>query len=210
MSSQIMRHDHLLLGSWIDTCEYGADMRYIVALRLGLVVVTAIDTCDYEDEEGNVYDVCWDGNRLYFSVYWESSKDFAKCDLFLLSPNQVLLTQRVTRHHILIRKPDETLTLKQTGILGTWINTGEYWFSDTEYSVSFHNNQIVVLVVDAGDNERGEIYDTHYDNETVRFAVYWKSNGRFAKCQFVLNSPDQISFTNIYTEQIILIREQNI
>lgn len=209
MSSQIMRHDHPLLGAWIDTCEYGADMRYIVALRLGLVVVTAIDTRDYEDEEGNVYDVYWDGDRLHFSVYWESSKEFNKCEFLLIYPNQVLLTQRVTKQNILIRKPDETVTLKQTGILGTWIHMGEYC-SEAEYTVSFHNNQIVVLVVDAGDNERGEIYDTHYDNETVRFAVYWKSNGRFAKCQFVLNSPAQISFTYIYTEQVILIREQNV
>jgi hypothetical protein len=206
-----MRRDHPLLGSWIDTCEYGADMRYIVALRLGQIVITAIDTRDYEDENGNVYDVCWDSERLHFSVYWESSKDFTKCEFLLISPNRVSFTQRVTKQHILIRKPptDETVTLKHTGILGTWINV-EYCCSDLEYSVSLHDNQLIILALDTHDNEQGEIYDTYRDGETVRFAMYWISTGRFAKCQFVLNSPDQIAFTNIYTEQEILIREQNI
>lgn len=206
-SSQRMESEQLFLGTWVDTCEYGPEMRYVVTLQDERFIVSAVDTRDLEDEEGEVDDIRWDDKRLYFTVYWESSDVFAECQFFLISPNQIAFTYTNTEKLTLVRKQMIDKTPLPLLILGTWRDDREYG-SFTEYTITLEDNVVGISVVCTDDNEKGEIYSTHWDGKTLSAAIYWQSTGRFMKCQFAVISPDQILYTYTYTAQCILIREQ--
>jgi len=73
-----------------------------VTMPKGKLKIVAIDTED--DEKAEVYDVGWDGNRLTYSLHWNSTGRFTKNSLILLEKDKVGMTCTYTDQEILHRK----------------------------------------------------------------------------------------------------------
>lgn len=209
--SQNISSDNLRLGSWIDTCEYGPEMRYIIGLQGSEITISAVDARDTEDKKGEVSNIYWDveQGRLYCCVYWGSTGFLTKCNFFLISSNQMELTYTNTETITLVRKQlgDNVTSSNVHSMDGIWVNSCEY-FADIEYHITIKDDTTWVSVINSYDGEKGEIYDTHREKETLFFSIYAPSSGHFRKCQFQLLSSNQALLTHTYTERCILIRER--
>ncbi|ALG68206.1 DUF4279 domain-containing protein [Beggiatoa leptomitoformis] len=210
--SQNMASDNLILGTWIDTCEYGPEMRYTIGLQGSEIIITAVDTRDTEDEEGDVSNIHWDADkgRLYCCVHWGSTGFLTKCNFYLISSNQMDFTYTNTETILFVRKQpgDNIIPLNIHSMMGIWVNSCEY-FADIEYHITLKNDITIVSMIDNYDGEQMEIYDTHWEKEILFLSTYTPSTGRFRKCQFQLLSPNQALLTHTYTETCMLIRERN-
>ena len=94
--------DHPLIGTWCSTDVFESYVEYTVSWNGESVAVAAVDTEDRE--AGEIYDVRWDGDVLYFAVHWTSTGRFKKCQFVLTSPDTVSLTYTYTAQEVLKRK----------------------------------------------------------------------------------------------------------
>jgi hypothetical protein len=93
-------------------------------------------------------------------------------------------------------------------LVGTWCSLEET-LSVVEYNVSLHDGSLVVSATDSYDAEEGEINSTSWDEatQTLTFACYWASTGRYSKCKLLLFAEDKVEFTYTYTDHEILVRK---
>jgi len=91
-----------VVGTWFNADEYETDVEYIVAYAAGSYAVRAVDR--FDGEEGEVYDVKWDGDALSFAVHWNSTGRLIKARLLAISPNRVDYTYTYTQQEMWHRK----------------------------------------------------------------------------------------------------------
>jgi len=96
---------HTLVGTWFDGDEYETQVEYIVSCSRGRFTVRAVDR--FDGEEGEVYDVKWDGNALSFAVHWNSTGRLVKARLLAISPSRVDYTYTYTQQEMWHRKGTE-------------------------------------------------------------------------------------------------------
>lgn len=96
---------HTVVGTWFNGDEYETEVEYIVSYVRGSFAVRAVDRSD--GEEGEVYDVKWDGNALSFAVYWNSTGRLVKARLLTISRNRVDYTYTYTEQEMWYRKETE-------------------------------------------------------------------------------------------------------
>jgi hypothetical protein len=93
---------HTLIGTWINGDEYATEVEYIVLAAVTGFAVRAVDR--FDGEEGEVYDVKWDGAALSFAILWKSTSRFVKARLHAISPNRVDYTYTFTQQEMWHRK----------------------------------------------------------------------------------------------------------
>ena len=96
---------HALVGIWVNGDEYATDVEYHVSQVSQGFAVRAVDR--FDGEEGEVYDVKWDGDALSFATHWPSTGRFVKCRLLVMSPNRVDFTYTYTQQEMWHRKGGE-------------------------------------------------------------------------------------------------------
>jgi len=96
---------HTLVGTWFNADEYETEVEYIVSRVGGSFAVRAVDR--FDGEEGEVYDVKWDGDALSFAVHWNSTGRLVKARLLAISPNRVDYTYTYTQKEMWHRKGTE-------------------------------------------------------------------------------------------------------
>jgi hypothetical protein len=96
---------HTLVGTWFNADEYETDVEYIVSRAGGSFAVCAVDR--FDGENGEVYDVKWDGDALSFAVHWNSTGRLVKARLLAISPNRVDYTYTYTQQETWHRKGTE-------------------------------------------------------------------------------------------------------
>ena len=96
---------HTLVGTWFNGDEYETEVQYIVSCAGGVFAVRAVDS--FDGEEGEVYDVKWDGDALSFAVHWNSTGRLVKARLLAISPNRVDYTYSYTEQETWHRKGTE-------------------------------------------------------------------------------------------------------
>ena len=94
-----------VVGTWFNADEYGTEVEYIVSCTRGSYAVQAVDR--FDGEEGEVYDVRWDGDVLSFAVHWNSTGRLVKARLLAISPNRVDYTYTYTQQEMWHRKATE-------------------------------------------------------------------------------------------------------
>jgi hypothetical protein len=104
-TQQATQKPHTLIGTWINGDEYTTEVEYIVASAGESFAVRAVDR--YGLEEGEVYDVKWDGTALSFAVHWSSTGRFVRARLQPISPNRVDYTYTFTEQETWHRKETE-------------------------------------------------------------------------------------------------------
>jgi len=75
---------HTLIGTWVNGDEYETEVEYIVSPAGEGFAVRAVDR--FDGEEGEVYDVKWEGSVLSFAVHWNSTGRLVKARLLAISP----------------------------------------------------------------------------------------------------------------------------
>lgn len=96
---------HMLVGTWFNADEYETEVEYIVSGVEGSFAVRAVDR--FDGEEGEVYDVKWEGDTLSFAVHWNSTGRLIKARLLAISPNRVDYTYTYTQQEMWHRKKTE-------------------------------------------------------------------------------------------------------
>jgi hypothetical protein len=96
---------HMLVGTWFNADEYETEVEYIVSCVEGSFAIRAVDR--FDGEEGEVYDVKWDGDALSFAVHWNSTGRLMKARLLTISPNRVDYTYTYTQQELWHRKRTE-------------------------------------------------------------------------------------------------------
>ena len=96
---------HTLIGTWVNGDEYATEVEYIVSSAREGFAVSAVDR--FDGEEGEVYDVKWDGSVLSFAIHWNSTGRFVKARLLAISPNRVDYTYPYTEQETWHRKCTE-------------------------------------------------------------------------------------------------------
>src|SRR4051794_37718848 len=96
---------HTLVGTWVNGDEYATEVEYIVSYAGGSFAVRAVDR--FDGEEGEVYDVKWDGNALSFAVHWNSTGRLMKARLLAISANRVDYTYTYIQQEMWHRKRTE-------------------------------------------------------------------------------------------------------
>jgi hypothetical protein len=96
---------HTVVGTWFNGDEYETEVEYIVSSGKGAFTVRAVDR--FDGEEGEVYDVKWDGDTLSFAVHWNSTGRLVKARLLVISPNRVDYTYSYTEQETWHRKGTE-------------------------------------------------------------------------------------------------------
>jgi len=94
-----------VVGTWFNADEYETEVEYIVSCAGWSYAVRAVDRFDSED--GDVYDVKWDGDALSFAVHWNSTGRLIKARLLVISPNRVDYTYTYTQQEMWHRKKTE-------------------------------------------------------------------------------------------------------
>ncbi len=80
-------------------------MEHQISVLEGQYQVTVVDIDDNEVAE--VYNIEWDGEKLSYNLYWNSSGRFVKNRLALVEEDKVDLTYTYTDRNILCRKEKE-------------------------------------------------------------------------------------------------------
>src|SRR5438477_11057943 len=78
---------HTVIGTWFNGDEYQTEVEYIVSSAGAGFAVRAVDR--FDSEEGEVYDVKWDGRALSFAVHWNSTGRLMKARRLSISRNRV-------------------------------------------------------------------------------------------------------------------------
>lgn len=94
-----------VVGTWYNGDEYETEVEYIVSFAKGSFSVRAVDR--FDGEEGQVFDVKWDGDALSFAVHWNSTGRLVKARLLAISPNRVDFTYSYTEQEMWHRKGTE-------------------------------------------------------------------------------------------------------
>jgi hypothetical protein len=96
---------HTLVGTWVNGDEYATEVEYIVSSAGEGFAVSVVDR--FDGEEGEVYDVRWDGTVLSFAVHWSSTGRLVKARLLAISPNRVDYIYTYTEQETWHRKVTE-------------------------------------------------------------------------------------------------------
>ncbi len=93
----------LLVGKWTHADPWNT-MVHSISVTNNCYEVAVYDS---EDEEfANIYDIKWDGDKLRYSSYWNSSGRLLKNILQLVEADKVSLTYTYTDHDTLNRCSD--------------------------------------------------------------------------------------------------------
>jgi hypothetical protein len=92
----------LLVGTWFNGDEYASEVEFTITRAGKPYAVRARDR--HDGEEGDIFEIAWDGEVLSFAAHWNSTGRFGRYRLLLLSANRIDVTYTYTDNGMYHRK----------------------------------------------------------------------------------------------------------
>ncbi len=93
-------------------------------------------------------------------------------------------------------------------LVGVWRPSDD--FSDLEISIGIGTDEGIfhVLARDLSDGETAEVTNVFFEDDVLRFTLYWPSSGRTVSYKFMIQSDTTVASTFTFTAQEIWLKKE--